>query len=249
MRSFSYLSTPLVPLVLAALASGCGVPKAKYAELENQYTTAVKERDQAKAEADSAKSDLQEFKEKNRKRLETFAEVYAELLKIQGDKLAKVKIEDGRAVLQLDSDVLFASGSAQLTPDGVKTIDALATALTAAKDARFQVEGHTDSDAIKNTKEFPTNWHLGADRAINVTLEMVKQGLPADRISAATYGQNQPVADNSTVEGKKENRRIEVVWMPDLSETLPYKRMEKELKDKLQAEKPAEPEAAPAPAQ
>lgn len=232
-------------LLAATLTAGCGVPKAQYAELENQYSEATQQRDQALADADAAKNELQEVRERNRKRLERFTAIYEDLLQVQADKLAKVRIEDGKAVLQLDSDVLFASGSAQLTKEGKEAVAKMAQALAEATDARFQVEGHTDADPVKNTKEFPTNWHLGSDRAINVAAAMIEAGFPAERVSAASYGATQPVAANDTAENKKLNRRIEVVWMPDLSEALPYKRMMKQLEEKRVAEKPAEGEAAP----
>ncbi|MEZ4239947.1 MAG: flagellar motor protein MotB [Myxococcota bacterium] len=237
-------------IIAVALSTGC-VSKSKYAALEEQYAEATQARDQAQADADTAKNDLQEFKERNRKRLERFTSVYEELLKVQADKLAKVKIEDGRAVLQLDSDVLFSSGSAQLTADGKANVEKIAKVLADSTDARFQVEGHTDSDPVKNTKEFPTNWHLGADRAINVVDTMIKAGMPAERISAATFGDTQPVAANDNADNKKMNRRIELVWMPDLSETLPYKKMMKQLDEKRMAEKPADEgtEATEAPAE
>jgi chemotaxis protein MotB len=209
-------------------AAGCGVSKAKYAELESQYNTAVQERDAAKADAEAAKNELEEVRAKQKKRMEAFASIYTELLKVEAANLAKVRIEDGRAVLQLDSDVLFASGSAVLTPDGVKTVSEIAKTLTASN-AKFQVEGHTDNDPIKS-KEFPTNWHLGADRAINVVLEMTKAGYPTGQISAATFSEFQPVAENANPEGKKSNRRIEIVWVPELTEMLPFKRMMKEIK-------------------
>jgi chemotaxis protein MotB len=231
-------------LFATALTTGC-VSKGKYGELENQYNTAVSERDAAQAERDQAKNDLQEVKERNRKRLESFAKVYEDLLKVEGSNLAKVKIEDGRAVLELDSDVLFASGSAQLTPAGVTAVQDIAKTLAAGtENAKFQVEGHTDNDPIKNSKEFPTNWHLGADRSINVVSEMIKAGFPADRLSAATLADTRPVGDNSTPEAKKANRRIEIVWMPDLIEMLPFKKMMKEIKQEAKADT----EAAPAPA-
>lgn len=225
-------------LVTTALTAGC-VSKGTYGVLEDQYNTAVAERDAAQGERDAVKDELQKDKEKNRKRLESFTKVYEELLKIEGKNLAKVRIEDGRAVLQLEADVLFASGSAALTPEGVTSVQEIAKALATGTDASFQVEGHTDDDPIKNTREFPSNWHLGADRVINVVLEMTKAGLPPDRISAASFGEWKPIADNATPEGKRSNRRIEIVWVAELSEMLPYKKMMKEAK--------AASEAPPAP--
>lgn len=229
----------------ATLGSGC-VSKSRYGELENQYDAAVSERDAAQAERDAAKDDLQAIKEKNRKRLESFTRVYEELLKIQSRDLAKVHIEDGRAVLALDSDVLFASGSAQLTPAGLASVRAISQALATGTDGRFQVEGHTDSDPIKNTREFPSNWHLGADRAINVVSEMIAAGFPADRISAASFADTRPADATGTADANQANRRVEVVWVPELSEMLPYKRMMKEMEAANEA--PArEAPAAPGP--
>lgn len=222
----------LAILFAASLVTACGVPKSQYNELDSMYKTAQADLETAKKDLADAQQQIQDMKERQRKRTESFMSVYKDLLKIEAQNLAKVKIDDGRAVLQLDSDVLFSSGSATLTPDGVKAVTEVAKALAAASDAKFQVEGHTDNVPLKNSKEFPTNWHLGADRAINVVQEMVKAGFPAQRVSAATYSEYQPVGDNATDAGKKENRRIEIIWMPEMSEVLPYKRMIKEAKER-----------------
>jgi len=243
----------LTVLLAGSLLAGCGIPKSKYNDLEAQYKDAVSQRDAAQAEKDKAQQELDEARARNKKRTEAFASVYKELLEIQNQNLAKIKVEDGRAQLELESDVLFASGSATLTPAGLAAVQQIAKVLGTETNAKFQVEGHTDNEPIKS-KEFPTNWHLGADRAINVTLEMVKAGMPADRISAASYGDTDPIADNSTPDGKKQNRRIELVWMPELSDVLPYKRMMKELNitdpvSSAPAPAPApKPEEKPAPA-
>ncbi|MEQ1566071.1 MAG: flagellar motor protein MotB [Myxococcota bacterium] len=241
----------LATVLFAGALAGCGIPKAQYTELETKYNDAVAQRDAAAAERDQVKQELDEVRAKNKKRVENFSAVYAELLKIEAKKLATVKIEDGRAVLQLDSDVLFAPGSATLSTAGVTNVTELSKALTAGTQAKFQVEGHTDNEPIKS-KEFPTNWHLGADRAINVVAKMIEAGMPADRVSAASMSDTQPVGDNKAVEGKKQNRRIEIVWMPELSEMLPYKRMMKDVKEQMAAEtaeKPADAPVAPAPAE
>jgi chemotaxis protein MotB len=222
-------------LILAgALASGC-VSKGKYNELESMYDAAVAERDQAQAERDAASEKADKLKGKLQARTAAFTSVYETLVQIREKKLAKVKIEDGRAVLQLESDVLFASGSADLTKEGKAAVQEIAK-LLGAGDGTFQVEGHTDSDAIKS-KVFPTNWHLGSARAINVTAAMIEAGMPASRVSAASFGDTKPVAANDTAEHKAENRRIELVWVPELSEVLDFKRMLKEMKKDSKEEK------------
>ncbi|MCA9494118.1 MAG: OmpA family protein [Myxococcales bacterium] len=215
----------LVTVGLAlTLAQGC-VSKSRYSALEGSYDDAVAARDRAQSEAEACAADLQQSRQRNQHRAARFSTVYDGLRKVGDRGLADVRIEDGRAVLQLDGDVLFASGSATLSPDGTKAVVEIAEIL-AKGDARFQVEGHTDSQPIQS-REFPTNWHLGSDRAINVVLAMVDAGFPAERLSAASYGSVLPAGDDDAA-----NRRIEIVWMPELAEVLPYRRMLEQLEQR-----------------
>lgn len=128
----------------------------------------------------------------------------------------KVQIVDGRMVLVLATDILFDKGSAQLSEAGETAIADVAQVLASFPERAFQVEGHTDNDPIA-TKRYPSNWDLAADRALNVVKAMVNSGLPSTQISGASYGEQKPVASNETDEGKTQNRRIEIVILPDLS--------------------------------
>ena len=131
----------------------------------------------------------------------------------------KVEIVDGRMVVVLASDVLFASGSANLSRDGKSAIGEVAALLADIPDRNFQIEGHTDNVPIR-TAVYPSNWELASARALTVLKTMLEAGMPADRISAASFGDSKPARDNETPEGKAANRRIEIVVTPDLS-TLP----------------------------
>ncbi|MBL8935481.1 MAG: OmpA family protein [Archangium sp.] len=131
----------------------------------------------------------------------------------------KVRIVDGRMVVVLATDVLFGSGSAALSRDGRAAITEVAAVLASLPKRAFQVEGHTDSVPIA-TAQFPSNWELAAARAITVTKAMIDAGLPAGRVSAASYADKKPTASNDSTEGKALNRRIEITILPDLS-TLP----------------------------
>ncbi|MCB9795482.1 MAG: OmpA family protein [Alphaproteobacteria bacterium] len=128
----------------------------------------------------------------------------------------KVKIVDGRMVVELATDVLFASGSAELSKEGKEALTEVAGVLASIPDRRYQVEGHTDNDPIK-TAQYPSNWELASGRALVVTKTLIEAGLPATRVSAASYGENRPVAPNDSKEAKAANRRIEIVVVPDLS--------------------------------
>ena len=128
----------------------------------------------------------------------------------------KVKIVDGRMVLVLATDILFDPGSASLSEEGKVAIMDVAGVLSSFPDRAFQVEGHTDNDPI-STRRYPSNWDLAADRALNVVKAMIEGGLPATQISGASYGEQKPVANNEEELGKAQNRRIEIVILPDLS--------------------------------
>lgn len=131
----------------------------------------------------------------------------------------KVSIIDGRMVLTLPMDILFASGKAGLTDEGRTALLEVGAGLATLADRQLQIEGHTDDVPI-NTAKFPSNWELGAARALVVLRTLVDAGVPAKQLSAATYGQLRPAASNETPEGRAANRRIEIVVVPDLS-TLP----------------------------
>ncbi|HQV25668.1 MAG TPA: OmpA family protein [Acinetobacter sp.] len=98
----------------------------------------------------------------------------------------------------------FESGSAILTDAGNKILDEMVVALTKVGAKKVKIIGHTDSsgDANKNTV-------LSQERATAVQNYLVSKSISVERLSTAGKGSSQPVADNSTVEGRKKNRRIE----------------------------------------
>ena len=131
----------------------------------------------------------------------------------------RVRIVDGRMVVDLATDILFASGSADLSADGKAAIVAVSSVLASIPEREFQVEGHTDDVPTKPTN-YASNWELASGRALTVVKTMIEAGLPAGRISAASFGEQQPQQANTTDAGRAANRRIEIVVVPDLS-TLP----------------------------
>ena len=115
----------------------------------------------------------------------------------------------------LPSELLFASGSAELGPDGRAELDKLATVLldVAARipadvDWILRVDGHTDIVPI-NTPRFPSNWELSTARAVAVVRYLADRGIPQRRMAAAGFGEFFPVAEGSSPEALQKNRRIE----------------------------------------
>jgi chemotaxis protein MotB len=121
-----------------------------------------------------------------------------------------LRMEADRIIIGLTSDLLFASGSAQLRPSAGPVLDAVAEALR-GKANEIRIEGHTDNVPI-NTAEFNSNWELSGARATAVLRRLVEEGrLPPERLFAAAYGDARPKANNATADGRAANRRAEIV--------------------------------------
>ena len=114
------------------------------------------------------------------------------------------------------SEVLFASGSADLGPEGVVRIAQLAESLIeiAAKIPAdlpwiLQVDGHTDNKPI-NTVQFRSNWELSTARAIAVVKFLASRGVPYERLAASGFAEYQPLDKGSDPSSLAHNRRIEL---------------------------------------
>jgi len=115
-----------------------------------------------------------------------------------------------------ETDVLFASGSAELNPAGMDQLSKIAEAINEISgdipddiDWLIRVDGHTDRRPII-TAEYPSNWHLSADRAISVVNFFVYEGVPANRLTAAGFGEHQPISTGRNEAALAQNRRIEL---------------------------------------
>jgi chemotaxis protein MotB len=205
---------------LAQAEEALALAESRASEAETELAESLKDRSKLAASVEEMQQALAELK-RQRAAAEARAAVYRSVLAkfkemIDNGKL-QVKIVDGRMVLQLQTDILFTSGSAKLSDEGKLVIQQVGKLLSELPDRRFQVEGHTDNVPI-NTKTYPSNWELASARAINVVKEMVAAGMPDSRVSAAAFAETRPTASNQTDEGRAANRRIEIVLVPDLSD-------------------------------
>jgi chemotaxis protein MotB len=130
----------------------------------------------------------------------------------------KVSIREGRMLVDLPSSVLFASGSADLQEAGKPTLTEVAGVLKQFPARQFLVAGHTDTVPIVKTVAFKDNWDLSAARALTVTKFLVEKGLRPKSVAAAGYGEWDPVGNNRTEPGRQQNRRIEIVLLPNIAE-------------------------------
>lgn len=137
----------------------------------------------------------------------------SEAVKLQ-DSLKQQGIEvhqqDRGIVITFRDSVLFEPGSAELTPTAKATLSQLVETLR-ADNHPIRVEGHTDTTPI-STPQFPSNWELSTSRATNIVKYLVHDHhFDPSRLSAMGYGEFRPVANNSTIEGKQKNRRVDIV--------------------------------------
>jgi chemotaxis protein MotB len=133
-----------------------------------------------------------------------------ELLKDRKD----IRVVGDRFVFQ--SEVLFPSGQATLTVEGLAAIDQLAAAIIELEktipneiDWALQVDGHTDIRRIASA-QFPSNWELSSARATSVVKYLISRGVPPKRLVAAGYGEFQPLEEGDSEEILRRNRRIEL---------------------------------------
>ena len=129
----------------------------------------------------------------------------------------KIVLRDGRMVLQLPNEVLFDSGRTALKSNGKEALATIAQALNSLAERRFQVAGHTDNVPIQNAN-FVSNWELSCGRALVVVHFLTGQGVPPSALSAAGFGEFDPIANNDSAEGRQANRRTEIALEPKIDE-------------------------------
>ena len=197
------------PAVISKLGTN-GEPKSEKDSLKNQQ----QQTQQSKDMLDGSTSVLANGKTPT----EQLLQVQKEVEKDVNDKLRELNL-DGRSadvrddarglVINLDTDnVLFQTGSSTLTKAGVELINAIAPTLIDSPNT-IVIEGHTDNQQFSGSAY--DNWNLAGDRAVSVLKALVNAGLPANRVSATSYGESRPKAPNDTADGQRANRRVEVL--------------------------------------
>jgi outer membrane protein OmpA-like peptidoglycan-associated protein len=149
-----------------------------------------------------------ELEEEKARRLAAEKKAAAALASLE--QLAKVKEEARGVVITLSGSVLFATGKWELLPIARSKLDEVAKALIDQGYKSIVVEGHTDSvggDA--------QNTDLSQRRADSVRVHLVTQGITAGKISSVGLGESRPIADNSSPDGRANNRRVEIIVQPE----------------------------------
>ena len=148
--------------------------------------------------------DLQKFR----------SEFFGQLREILENR-SEVRVVGDRFIFQ--SEVIFATGQANVSAAGKEQLADIASALREIERSIpenipwiLQIEGHTDSDPIANSSIFRDNWDLSTERALSVVRFLRSEGISANRLAAAGYGEFQPIDSGNSAASKQRNRRIEL---------------------------------------
>lgn len=132
------------------------------------------------------------------------------------DRMVAVRRSDDWVEIQIQATLLFPSGSRVLLSGAVPVLLEFADILRRVPNA-VNVEGYTDNRPIRNA-QFSSNWDLSAARAAAVVRLFEANGVDPGRLSATGHGENHPIADNGTEEGRAANRRVVLVVMSDTTD-------------------------------
>lgn len=114
-------------------------------------------------------------------------------------------------VMRLSDTVLFDTGVAEILPESLPLMEKVGSIISKTS-YLIRIEGHTDDLPI-HTDRFPSNWELSTARAVNVLRYFIeKEKITPQRISAAGYGEFQPLYSNNSPENRSRNRRVEIVF-------------------------------------
>ena len=135
---------------------------------------------------------------------------------IAAQEVEVIEAENKLKVIFVDK-ILFDSGSAEINPKGKKLLRVLSKSLKGNKNQNIVIEGHTDNVSLTASlmKRFPSNWELSTARASAVARFLQEEGgIDPHWLSARGYSFYRPVAPNDTPDGRRQNRRIEIVLGP-----------------------------------
>ena len=226
-RRFAPASLALGALLSAFLGASC-VSQQEYDEavdLAKHYQTRLHDSEQAQqaleAERDRLRRDLALSKVQAGEA--GYAEYESRISELQrridglGGNLKDVEylyMDDGSYVVLVQDQILFDSGSSQLSDAGRRRLASIAGEIQSKAHGRVLVRGHTDSDPVskpETLKRFPHgNLELSAARAIEVAATLQQNGVPSRDVAVMGFGPHEPLRDNSTAENKRLNRRVEI---------------------------------------
>jgi chemotaxis protein MotB len=192
-------------------------------QLHSETDALAAKRDSLRAESDSLKKerdDLEGERDALKKNQAKTVSHYDALVSQLSEEVKKGSLQIKRYKNMLSVDVadkiFFDSGSADIKASGQEVLKKVGKALAGFSDKTIRVVGHTDNVPLTKAhqKVFPTNWELSVARATHVVRFLQDEcKIDPERLVAAGRGPYQPVAPNSSADGRQKNRRIEIILL------------------------------------
>lgn len=192
-------------------------------ENEELQATLEEERERLNSELEELRSDLNSTKEQvaevqeklnmTEEQLNALKEQINGAFNAYSDSGLELQEREGRLYVVTKEDIQYTVGSARLSSDERSALDELASVMKENPELRILVEGHTDNLKYPAGAGF-NNWDLSVSRAMGVVKYLLSQGVNADQLAVAGYGETMPVAPNESDDGRSQNRRT--VVRPDV---------------------------------
>jgi chemotaxis protein MotB len=203
-------------------------------ELETEKGALESEKGNLSTSLEDAKrrmAELQKAHEQAELRAAQFRTLVAKFKSMIDSGKLKVEIRNGLMLVKLADNILFDPGKTDLKKEGKDALKEVGAVLAGINGRKFQVAGHTDNQGLAKGSKYKTNWELSTARAVEVVHFLIDQGgMPGDRLSAAGFADQLPVAANDTDDGRKANRRIEIAVMPNIEDLPPMDDLMKDAK-------------------
>jgi chemotaxis protein MotB len=188
----------------------------------------VNDLQQVRSALETELAEARRREQQQRERLDSFRRMLTQFRDMIAAGQLRVRIVRGKMVVELPEGVLFDSARAEIKDEGQETLRGVAQILAQIQNREFLIVGHTDNVPIRS-RRFPSNWELSAARGVVVARFLAENGMDPNRLGAAGYADTQPVASNDSDGGRAQNRRIEIVLMPNLDELPDLSSLESEV--------------------
>ncbi len=191
-----------------------------------ELSTAAKTNEELSVSYSKVDEDRQRIAEEKQQLLKEKEEQLARTTEAHDQLVSKLKTEIRNHQIQIkqfgesvtvsmQNKILFPSGQAQLSAEGLDVLEKVGGILKMVQDKKIRVEGHTDNVPVSSGNRHDSNWELSAARALNVVRFLTdKTQVPAELLEAVALSEFHPVADNTNSKGRARNRRIEIMLQP-----------------------------------
>jgi len=210
----SFITRALVLILPVIFMLGCASNKQNL-EYENQLLKGQLDRMQKQHESELNRLSRQKDVQVNALE-QSRDELARQLAQELADYQAKLELSERGLVVTFLQEIIFDSGKAEVKPAGLQVLSKVARVVQEqAKEYPVVIEGHTDNVPIR-VSGWKSNWELSAARALSVLHHFTEnEGVDPNRLAVMGYGEYRPVSDNESSEGRRQNRRVEIVIFPE----------------------------------